>query len=177
MKYLLALLICTILPVEANDRINIEIPYASSSFTAIKLAVIRKTVSLPFLYLTCIYFRGYFECNPYEKDYRIISSVVLAPIIEEFLMRGYILSLLDKFENQFLSDNLKNKFAITFSSLVFGIAHLLNPKPSYIQVINATIGGFLYAYVYHTYGIHASIICHMSSNSISLLESYFLGLW
>ena len=180
MKIILVPSFLLIMYYQADNMYHSVDQYASSSLKSIELAIIRKVASFPFLYFSCTYIAGNFHCNPYSEKGKlnIVDAIILGPVIEEVLERGCILSFLDQFEKRFLFYKFHNKFAITLSSLSFGVMHFLNPNPSYTQVINSTVGGFLYAYLYSKDGIHASIICHMTNNALSLfLESYFLGWW
>lgn len=89
------------------------------------------------------------ELHPY---FEIFSMVIVAPIYEEFLMRGILLAgLLNRYSP---------KKAIIISALIFGIYHL-----NITQFVNATLIGLILGMIY--YKTNSLILCiavHMTNN-------------
>lgn len=89
----------------------------------------------------------------------IFCIAILGPILEELLFRGAITKAL-------LQEYNPTK-AIVISALVFGIIHI-NP----IQVVSATLIGFLLAWVYYkTASLIPCIIIHIINNTLSVYLS------
>ncbi|MEZ2715811.1 CPBP family intramembrane metalloprotease [Niallia circulans] len=66
---------------------------------------------------------------------------ILVGFSEELTFRGYIMST--------LTDNENSKWVVYIvSSLIFGIAHLLNPHVAALGIINIFLVGLLFAYMY-----------------------------
>ncbi len=66
---------------------------------------------------------------------------ILVGFSEELTFRGYIMST--------LADNGNSKTVVYIvSSLVFGIAHLLNPNVAILGIVNIFLVGLLFAYMY-----------------------------
>jgi uncharacterized protein len=66
---------------------------------------------------------------------------ILVGFSEELTFRGYIMSA--------LTDNENSKWVVYIvSSLIFGIAHLLNPHVAALGIINIFLVGLLFAYMY-----------------------------
>ena len=92
-------------------------------------------------------------------DYFIVflTSVCMAPILEELLFRGLIYKRLRTICNPFI--------AAIISSLAFGISH-----GNLVQFLYAFFAGMLLAYVYEKYkNIWAPIIFHFSANALSMI--------
>lgn len=83
-----------------------------------------------------------------------IQALIEAPIFEEILFRGIVLSgLLNKYKH-------KPKKAIVYSALVFAIVHFNIP-----QGINAFIGGIILGSIfYYTKSLRLSIFAHFINN-------------
>ncbi|WP_052356506.1 CPBP family intramembrane glutamic endopeptidase [[Clostridium] dakarense] len=97
-----------------------------------------------------------------------IQTVIIAPILEEFLFRRVILNgLLSKYKNNY-------KKAIIISALIFGIAHLNIP-----QGINAFILGIILGGIYYYTGyMKLSIFAHFINNFLFLpTPETFLFKW
>ena len=90
-----------------------------------------------------------------------IRTVLIGPIFEEIIFRGFSLSLLKKYGNE---------FAILLSAISFGIMHIVFP-----QTLSAFITGLLYGYIALKYGLKYSIIFHISNNLMAY-ATYFLEL-
>ena len=90
----------------------------------------------------------------------IISTVIIAPIAEELMFRGYLLDSIRKMHGDW--------FAVVISALLFGIVHF---EPYTIGM--AAIGGLIYGYVrVKTGSLWPSIIGHMIWNGIALIVTY-----
>lgn len=88
---------------------------------------------------------------------RIFSVVILAPIAEEIIFRGLVLSRLKK--------AMRPSVAIIISSLLFGLVH-----GQALWIGYTFIAGVLFAIVAESLkSVSASILLHMSFNAVSLL--------
>ena len=86
-----------------------------------------------------------------------LTSVCMAPILEELLFRGLIYKRLRNTCNSFV--------AAIISSLAFGISH-----GNLVQFLYAFLAGMLLAYVYEKYkNLWAPILFHLCANTISVL--------
>lgn len=100
--------------------------------------------------------------DPGRGIWALLSTVVMAPILEEILCRGVVL------------EPLRNRYgavvAWLFSSLFFAVIHI---HPA--MVINALFSGLLFAYLYmRTNSLWPCIILHMFNNGVSLLMLWTL---
>ncbi len=94
--------------------------------------------------------------------YWIITAVVMAPILEEFIFRGVILDGLLK--------NYSPVKAILISSLLFAAVHL-NPW----QFVTAFTGGLFIGWVYYrTRNLAYAIIIHAANNFFALSPTFFI---
>lgn len=99
----------------------------------------------------------------YDKLLFVISSVVLAPIIEETLFRGYFYPILRKYTNV--------PFAMLTVSLFFGAVHL-----SLVHFVILSFVGFVFNMIYEkTHSLRLSIAAHATFNALSII-SYTLFL-
>ena len=90
----------------------------------------------------------------------ITSTVIIAPIAEELMFRGYLLDSIRKMHGDWI--------AIVISSLIFGLIHI---EPYTVGM--AMIGGLIYGYVrIRTGSLWPSIIGHMIWNGIALVVTY-----
>ena len=88
---------------------------------------------------------------------RIFSTVILAPIAEEIIFRGLVLSRLKK--------AVRPSVAIIISSLLFGLVH-----GQVLWMIYTFAIGIMFAIVAESLqSVSASILLHMSFNAVSLL--------
>lgn len=63
---------------------------------------------------------------------------------------------------------------ITFSAILFGIAHLFfGGGWSYGKITQAMIGGWIIGWLYYRYGLHAAILLHWSTNYFIFSYGYF----
>ena len=113
---------------------------------------IKSTMSHPFLFIIAL-----------------ISIIVIAPILEEFLFRGVLQNFLKKY--------LKRSYAILLTSVIFAFAHY-----SYAQKLaNITILGSLFVlavflgFLYEKQkSLISPIFLHATFNTISLLNLIFI---
>ena len=88
----------------------------------------------------------------------VISTVIMAPIMEELMIRG--LSL-----NKLLSGS-KKWTAIIVSSIVFGVIHM-----NLLQGLNAFVLGIVLALVYYkTRSLITCMLCHAANNLLSVVS-------
>lgn len=98
--------------------------------------------------------------NAFTKD-AILSAVLLAPILEEVLLRGIIL-------DGFLTRYSPAK-SIVWSAVIFGVMHL-NP----VQTVGATVLGLVLGWLYYrTQSLWPCIFLHFVNNGIGSLGLYF----
>lgn len=92
--------------------------------------------------------------------YIIMSTLVVAPLVEEYIFRGVILNkLLNKYSP---------KVAIILTAILFGALHL-----NFQQFLVATMIGILYGYVYYrTKSIYLCTICHFFHNTFACLPIF-----
>ncbi|WP_185871076.1 CPBP family intramembrane glutamic endopeptidase [Blattabacterium cuenoti] len=91
------------------------------------------------------------------------TTVLLAPICEEFLFRGIIL-------NGMLKNKIHPIKAILFSSFLFGLTHM-NPWQFVGGIFVGSFIGFVY---FITSSIIDCILLHMFNNAIALFTMFFL---
>lgn len=83
--------------------------------------------------------------------------VVVAPILEEIVLRGY-------FMNTFFP-NSKYYLDVILSALIFGISHLVFSHRDPISLMFYSLGGLFYALVYRwTKNLRITILCHSFFN-------------
>ncbi len=91
----------------------------------------------------------------------ITYTIVMAPLFEELLFRGFAFSILRKNGRM---------FAIIISSFLFALMHA-----NIFQFIVAFLIGLLLAWVRDTYGLPYSIFLHLSNNALALLLNNYSG--
>lgn len=90
----------------------------------------------------------------------VISTVIVAPLSEELLMRGLIFRRMRDYAG-FLPSAL-------FSSLIFGLIHM-----NIVQGIYAFAAGMVFAFICERYqSVRAAMLCHGAAN----LGSFFVGI-
>ncbi len=93
--------------------------------------------------------------NPTLLIYLAILTVIVAPICEEFVFRGYIYGTLKRFSCRF--------FAATASALFFAVVHT-----SLWSIVPLFIVGFILAMIYEISGsLWASILTHALFNGVT----------
>ncbi len=87
----------------------------------------------------------------------VVSTVIMAPIMEELMIRGLTL-------NKLLSGS-KKWTAIIVSSIVFGVIHM-----NLLQGLNAFVLGVVLALVYYkTRSLITCMLCHAANNILSVV--------
>lgn len=94
----------------------------------------------------------------------VVNAVIMAPILEEFLMRGIIQRSIERSSG-------KIWVGITLSALLFGLIHII-PQ----QVLSATMAGVILGSIYAaTRSLPTVVLIHMLVNGTAYLEFLFLG--
>ena len=89
----------------------------------------------------------------------VLYFVIIAPVTEEFLMRGLIMNSLAP---------VNRKFALIASALLFGIMH-----GNFNQMFNGFLLGLIFGYIALKSGsVISSIIAHMTVNANAILCTY-----
>ena len=99
----------------------------------------------------------------------VAGAMFLVGIFEEVWFRYLVMDCM-------LTKWLKSPvwLAVTLSSIMFGLAHLMNPggwHATLPQAIGAIGAGFWFAHVYKKYGLHMAIFTHAIYNSIVIMIS------
>jgi len=142
----------------------------------IKITYKIKPLNLPFLFYTIfiVWFAHIIIVRPiififhsesihsFPNMYYVLSSLVIAPILEEIVFRNILLnSLLNRYK--------RNK-AIIVSSLIFGIFH-----GTPILIINGILLGLFLGVIYSSEkNIAHTIILHFFANFFGLLSQYYI---
>ena len=96
-----------------------------------------------------------------------ISSVIIAPIFEESVDRGY-------FMNTFFP-NSKYYLDVILSALIFGLSHLILIHRDFISLIIYSLGGLFYALVYRwTKNLKITILCHSFFNFLTYAKPIWI---
>ena len=96
-----------------------------------------------------------------------ISSVIIAPIFEESVDRGY-------FMNTFFP-NSKYYLDVILSALIFGISHLVFSHRDPISLIIYSLGGLFFALVYRwTKNLKITILCHSFFNFLTYAKPIWI---
>lgn len=96
----------------------------------------------------------------FDKVLFVVSAVVIAPILEETLFRGYFYPILRKYTNV--------PFAILFVSLFFGAVHL-----SLLHFIVLSFIGLVLNLVYEkTHSLRLCMAMHATYNAVSIVALY-----
>ncbi|GAA6170186.1 exosortase E/protease, VPEID-CTERM system [Sessilibacter corallicola] len=99
---------------------------------------------------------------------RFLGSIAVAPIVEELMFRGYLLSRVAAHEIHERSPQI-NLFAIVISSLAFGAIHN--------QWIAGTAAGVLYAVVRLRGNLSSAILAHSVTNASLCVYALTHGQW
>ncbi len=105
----------------------------------------------------------------YASIIRIAGAVILAPIAEELLFRGFILNLLTK-------RKINNHVAIFIQACLFVALHNFtyqNTFSSNIGILQGLLDASLFAYArYDTGSIYTPMVMHMTGNAVATLERF-----
>lgn len=100
-------------------------------------------------------------------SFYFISCVIVAPIFEESVDRGY-------FMNTFFP-NSKYHLDVILSALIFGISHLVVSHRDPISLIIYSLGGLFYALVYRwTKNLKITILCHSFFNFLTYAKPIWI---
>ena len=93
--------------------------------------------------------------------------VVVAPILEEIVLRGY-------FMNTFFP-NSKYYLDVILSALIFGLSHLVFSHRDPISLIIYSLGGLFFALVYRwTKNLKITILCHSFFNFLTYAKPIWI---
>ena len=91
----------------------------------------------------------------------LLSTVIIGPVAEELMFRGYVLDSIRKMHGDVLG--------IILSALLFGMIHFFDPY----TVGMATLGGVLYGYIrVKTGSLWPSVVSHMIWNAMAMVVTY-----
>lgn len=94
----------------------------------------------------------------------VVNAVVMAPILEEYLMRGVV-------QNSLVRSSGKVWVGIVLSAVLFGAIHII-PQ----QVLAATAAGVVLGAIYAaTHSLYTVVLVHMLVNGTAYLQFLFLG--
>ena len=94
-------------------------------------------------------------------------TVIVAPILEELIHRGY-------FMNTFFPQS-KYYLDVILSALIFGLSHLILTHRDPISFIIYSLGGFFYALVYRwTKNLKITILCHSFFNFLTYAKPIWI---
>ena len=94
-------------------------------------------------------------------------TVVVGPILEELIDRGY-------FMNTFFPQS-KYYLDVILSALIFGLSHLILTHRDPISFIIYSLGGFFYALVYRwTKNLKITILCHSFFNFLTYAKPIWI---
>ena len=94
-------------------------------------------------------------------------TVVVGPILEELIHRGY-------FMNTFFPQS-KYYLDVILSALIFGLSHLILTHRDPISLMFYSLGGFFYALVYRwTKNLKITILCHSFFNFLTYAKPIWI---
>lgn len=94
-------------------------------------------------------------------------TVVVGPILEELIHRGY-------FMNTFFPQS-KYYLDVILSALIFGLSHLILTHRDPISLIIYSLGGLFYALVYRwTKNLKITILCHSFFNFLTYVKPIWI---
>ena len=100
-------------------------------------------------------------------SFYFISSVIVAPIFEETVDRGY-------FMNTFFPQS-KYYLDVILSALIFGISHLVFSHRDPISLMFYSLGGLFFALVYRwTKNLKITILCHSFFNFLTYAKPIWI---
>lgn len=115
---------------------------------------------------------GFENASSQGYIFAIISLIVLVPIVEEMLFRGFLLQKLKKI--------IKPEYAIVVTSIVFSVAHLelalQNSNPNWIAAIDTFVLSLLLGWVFiKTKNLWASVALHALKNTIGFIFIFIIS--
>lgn len=113
-----------------------------------------------------------------EIDENPLLIVLWLPILEEFIFRGGLQSLLSlslSYTNPDLESNVVALYAVMLTSLLFGLAHIPNSKnnDNYPQMIRCIFAGLAFGALYEQKGIFPAIAAHIANNTVDYTRYRF----
>jgi len=135
----------------------------------VNLAIMPSLVFITYLIMN--YFGLYYEASDKLIDSYdpviVIGLMFVVGAIEELYFRYFVMDCI-------LIQWLKSPvwFAVAFSSITFGLAHLGNPggwHSTLPQAVGAIGAGLWFAYIYRRWGLHLAILTHAVYNSVVTL--------
>ena len=100
-------------------------------------------------------------------SFHFISSVIVAPIFEEVVDRGYFMNTFFPKSRYYLD--------IILSALIFGISHLVFSHRDPISLIIYSLGGLFFALVYRwTKNLKITILCHSFFNFLTYAKPIWI---
>lgn len=115
-------------------------------------------IPTPDRFIKALELNNSFEINPLGF---MLTSIILAPIIEEFIFRGVLLDGLLKKHSPWKS--------IFFSAFLFAIIHL-NPWQFVVALVLGVLTGWIY---YRTHNLLLCILIHMANNAFALFSHHY----
>ena len=93
------------------------------------------------------------------------NDVIIQPINEELIFRGYIL-------RKFIKENRTFIVGILFSSVLFASIHFNPLDVNYKHIISMFILGLILGFIFYRFGLVASIVSHVFFNTIYYLYRF-----
>lgn len=93
--------------------------------------------------------------------------VVVAPILEEIVLRGYFMNI--------FFPNSKYYLDVILSALIFGLSHLVLSHRDPISLMFYSLGGLFYALIYRwTKNLKLTILCHSFFNFLTYAKPIWI---
>ena len=108
------------------------------------------------------------SASSYYSIFLFLFQMLAVGFYEEVMLRGYVLiNLKEGIQWKYISDRTALIIAVMLSSLIFSLAHLLNPSASIITFITISLAGILLAFPFvWTGNLALSIGLHSAWNFI-----------
>ena len=108
------------------------------------------------------------SASSYYSIFLFLFQMLAVGFYEEVMLRGYVLiNLKEGIQRKYISDRTALIIAVMLSSLIFSLAHLLNPSASIITFITISLAGILLAFPFvWTGNLALSIGLHSAWNFI-----------
>lgn len=88
------------------------------------------------------YFQGTQQTAFLPGFFRALGFYLAVGIYEEVMLRGYILvNLAEGLNNKKFDEKWVLLLALVFSSMIFGVLHIINPNSSWVSTLNLTAAG------------------------------------
>ena len=108
------------------------------------------------------------SASSYYSIFLFLFQMLAVGFYEEVMLRGYVLiNLKEGIQRKYISDRTALIIAVMLSSLIFSLAHLLNPSASIITFITISLAGILLAFPFvWTGNLALSVGLHSAWNFI-----------